>query len=187
MDDKDINVPFVAYEHTMARFERTIKRLIILLGIVTILLFGTNVAWLYVWNQYDTSSVTVDTEDGGNANYIGDHNNLMGASGVIDNAEDSGSQKSQKEQKEGQSDQDKNQSQEMRKTFEIHPREEIEEQIDRWVICMRNAERNRAILKRALIDGISYERIAEEFGISVTTVKDAIYKSEEKLFTHWEP
>lgn len=75
----------------------------------------------------------------------------------------------------------------MRKTFKRHPREEIEEQIDRWVICMRNAERNRAILKRALIDGISYERIAEEFGISVTTVKDAIYKSEEKLFTHWEP
>lgn len=97
MEERDIYIPFVAYEHTMSRFERTIKRLIILLGIVTILLFGTNVAWLYVWNQYDTSSVTVDTEDGGSANYIGDHNNLMGASGVINNAEDSGSQKSQKE------------------------------------------------------------------------------------------
>ena len=97
MDEKDIWIPFVAYEHTMSRFERTIKRLIILLGIVTILLFGTNVAWMYVWNQYDISSVTVDTEDGGSANYIGDHNNLMGASGVINNAKDSGSEKSKKE------------------------------------------------------------------------------------------
>ena len=75
----------------------------------------------------------------------------------------------------------------MRNEFKNHPKEEIEAQIDRWVICMRNAERNRAILKRALIDGIGYERIAEEFGLSVTAVKNAIYKSEEKLFAHWEP
>ena len=85
--DNAKDVPFVAYEHTMSRFERTIKRLIILLGIVIVLLCGTNLAWLYVWNQYDTSSVTVDTEEGGSANYIGDYNNLMGATEVINNAE----------------------------------------------------------------------------------------------------
>lgn len=97
MEERDIYVPFVAYEHTMSRFERTIKRLIILLGIVIVLLCGTNLAWLYVWNQYDTSSVTVDTEDGGGANYIGDHNNLMGATEVINNAE-SDSKKANKEE-----------------------------------------------------------------------------------------
>lgn len=52
---------------------------------------------------------------------------------------------------------------------------------------MRNAERNRAILKRSLIDGVGYEKIAEEFDLCVTSVKNIIYKSEEKLFTHWKP
>ena len=75
----------------------------------------------------------------------------------------------------------------MKEKYENCSREILEAEIDRWVICMRNAERNRAILKRALIDGVPYERIAEEFGISLTTVKDAIYKSERKLFTHWNP
>ncbi len=38
----------------------------------------------------------------------------------------------------------------------------------------RNAERNRAILKRRLIDGVTLERLAEEFGMSVTQIKDII-------------
>jgi Sigma-70, region 4. len=40
----------------------------------------------------------------------------------------------------------------------------------------RNAERNRAILKRRLIDGVTLERLAEEFGMSVTQIKDIIRK-----------
>ena len=38
----------------------------------------------------------------------------------------------------------------------------------------RNAERNRAILKRRLIDGVTLERLSEEFGMSVTQIKDII-------------
>lgn len=38
----------------------------------------------------------------------------------------------------------------------------------------RNAERNRAILKRRFIDGVTLERLAEEFGMSVTQIKDII-------------
>lgn len=35
----------------------------------------------------------------------------------------------------------------------------------------RNAERDRAILKRHLIDGITYERLAEEFELSTNHTK----------------
>ena len=40
---------------------------------------------------------------------------------------------------------------------------ELSQVIDDWV----KSERDRKILKRKLIDGISYEKIAEEFDISV--------------------
>jgi hypothetical protein len=52
--------------------------------------------------------------------------------------------------------------------------------IDEWI----HSERDRAILKRRLIDGILFEPLAEEFDLSVRQVKDIVYKSEEKLFTH---
>lgn len=76
------SVPFIVYEGTMARFERTVKRLIILIGITILLLFASNAIWIYEWNQYDYADVTMDNTDGGNANYMG-----ANASGVINNGE----------------------------------------------------------------------------------------------------
>ena len=61
---------------------------------------------------------------------------------------------------------------------------DIEYAIDQWVICRRNAERNRAILKRVLFDGISYERVAEEYGLTPRQVSNIVYASEELLFKH---
>lgn len=52
--------------------------------------------------------------------------------------------------------------------------------IDLWI----HKERDRAILKRRLIDGITYERIAEEFDLSVRGVKYIIYAAEQKIFRH---
>lgn len=89
MEDK--NVPYIVYEDTMARFERTIKRLIYIVIITIVLLFATNAVWLYEWNQYDYSDVVVDGQTGGNAAYMG-----AGASGVINNGESS-SQKQNEE------------------------------------------------------------------------------------------
>jgi len=60
-------------------------------------------------------------------------------------------------------------------------RKAIDEAIDEWIIG-RNAERNRAILRRRLFDGITYERLAEEFDLSVRQVKTIVYKCEERLF-----
>lgn len=60
-------------------------------------------------------------------------------------------------------------------------RSEIEELIYQHIIG-RNAERNRAILSRRLLDGICYEPLAEEFDMSVRQVKNIVYKCQDKLF-----
>lgn len=46
------------------------------------------------------------------------------------------------------------------------------------------SERDRSILKRRLIDGICYEPLAEEFGLSVVQIKRIIYKEQNRLFRH---
>ena len=52
--------------------------------------------------------------------------------------------------------------------------------IDEWI----HSERDRKILKRRLIDGICYEPLADEFGISVRQMKNIVAKAEAKLFRH---
>lgn len=80
--DNPKDVSYIVYEGTMARLERTIKRLIIVLAIAVTMLFASNMAWLYVWNQYDYTDVTIDSQDGGNASYL-----EAGANGIINNGE----------------------------------------------------------------------------------------------------
>lgn len=52
--------------------------------------------------------------------------------------------------------------------------------IDEWI----HSERDRGILKRRLIDGICYEPLAEEFGISRAQVIRIIDKGERTVFRH---
>ena len=68
----------------------------------------------------------------------------------------------------------------MAQGLEDKSRSEIEALIDEWILN----ERNRRILKRRLLDGIIYEKLAEEFELSVRQVKDIVYKSKEKLYKH---
>ena len=42
-------------------------------------------------------------------------------------------------------------------------------------------ERDRALLKRRLVDGVCFEPLAEEFDLSVRQVKNIIYKYEQIL------
>ena len=49
-----------------------------------------------------------------------------------------------------------------------------------------HSERDRAILKRRLIDGLVYEKLAEEFDLSVRHTKKIIYRGQEKLFSHFK-
>lgn len=79
------NVPYIVFEGECARHERTVKRLLIALLITIALLVVSNMAWLYVFNQYDISSEVVTVENEGNA----DSQNVQGvganAHGVIGN------------------------------------------------------------------------------------------------------
>ena len=59
-------------------------------------------------------------------------------------------------------------------------REQWERLIDQWIF----SERDRAILKRRLLDGISYEPLAEEFYLSVQQTKAIVNQSKTRLFKH---
>lgn len=68
----------------------------------------------------------------------------------------------------------------MKADFGNLSRSEIEQTIDEYIF----SERDRAMLKRRLLDGICYEPLAEEFDLSVVHTKTIIKKSQEKLFKH---
>lgn len=59
-------------------------------------------------------------------------------------------------------------------------RSEIDHLIDEWIF----SERDRSILKRRLLDGVTYEKLADEFDLSVRQTKNIVYKSQIKLFKH---
>ena len=84
MEDYRKDVPYIVYESEAARHERTVKRLLTALLITILLMVGTNLAWLYVFNQYDISSeeYTIEGHDNANANYL-----ESGVDGVINNGE----------------------------------------------------------------------------------------------------
>jgi DNA-binding CsgD family transcriptional regulator len=56
-------------------------------------------------------------------------------------------------------------------------RSDWENLIDEWIF----SERDRAMLKRNLLDGRTYEQIAEQFNISPRQVARIIPKLQEKL------
>lgn len=64
----------------------------------------------------------------------------------------------------------------MRQLLDI-PVSEIIHLIDEWIY----SERDRNILKRRLIDGLTYEKIAEEFDLSVKQTSNIIYKGIQRV------
>lgn len=59
-------------------------------------------------------------------------------------------------------------------------RTQYETLIFEWI----HSERDRELLKRRLLDGITYERLAEEFEISPQQAKRIVYRSEVILLKH---
>lgn len=68
-----MSVPYIVHESAQARAERHIRRLVIALIIAIIVIFATNVAWIWYISQYDftTEEITLGTDGSGNTNYIG--------------------------------------------------------------------------------------------------------------------
>ena len=59
-------------------------------------------------------------------------------------------------------------------------RNEIEDLIVQWV----HNQRNRKILHRRLIDGVRFDKLAEEFDLSVTQTKNIVYKYRSRILQH---
>lgn len=57
---------------------------------------------------------------------------------------------------------------------------EITEIINEYI----HNERNRKVLLRRYVDGLTLEKLAEESDLSVKQVKNIIYKNEDVIFKH---
>ena len=68
-------MPFLAHESTIARMERTIKRLILTLVFITVLWFSTIGVFVWYLYQYDFESYTYQ-QDGEGLNISGDRNGV---------------------------------------------------------------------------------------------------------------
>lgn len=67
------DVPYIVHEASMARSERTVKRLWATIILLILLFVGSNAAWIWWNNQWETVEsweITQENEDGNN-NYIG--------------------------------------------------------------------------------------------------------------------
>ena len=53
--------------------------------------------------------------------------------------------------------------------------------IDEWIL----SERDRAIMKRRLLDGICFEPLAEEFGMSDRQIKRIVFRCMNTLTAHF--
>ena len=72
------SVPYVAFESSMSRAERIIKRLVITLIVTIALTFASNIGWLiYANNNGSTSSSYTVTQQENPTSIIGDGNNSI--------------------------------------------------------------------------------------------------------------
>lgn len=63
-----------------------------------------------------------------------------------------------------------------------YPRSDWEHLIDEWIFD----EIDRALLKRRMLDGVTFERLGEEFHLSTQSVKRRVYKGMAKLAKHFK-
>ena len=81
------SVPYIVHELSMARMERQVKRGWIALIVAVCLLFVSNAAWLYAWTSYDYASYEAITDDGGDANIIGNDGDIYNGYGEAEKAD----------------------------------------------------------------------------------------------------
>jgi len=71
----------------------------------------------------------------------------------------------------------------MERLVKGYSRTQILETIEEWIVG-RNALRNREILKKKLIDGISYMALAEEYDLSLKRVKTIVREGMKNIVEH---
>lgn len=65
----------------------------------------------------------------------------------------------------------------MKKDYSFRCRDDWMYLIEQWILN----ERHRMIIKRRIIDGVTLEKLAEEFDYSVSRIKNIVYAYEKKL------
>lgn len=68
MNDENRMIPYIVHEAALMRAEKTIKRLTIIAVLAIVLMFITNIAWMYEWTQFDTITYEQDGEGLNNVN-----------------------------------------------------------------------------------------------------------------------
>lgn len=78
-NNKQTNIPYIAYEAAMSRFDRLNRRLWIAVILLIVLLVGSNIAWLIYESQfekYEETTITQENTDEYN-NYIGNDGDII--------------------------------------------------------------------------------------------------------------
>ena len=75
LERKPETIPYIVHESALARAERTIKRMWVLVILLIILLTATNAGWIWYESQFEDvyQEVTQDAESGTNTFVFGDH------------------------------------------------------------------------------------------------------------------
>ena len=72
------DVPYIVHEVAVARLERVIKRMWVLVLALIILLCASNAAWIWWESQYETIETTITQENAdGYNNYIGNDGDIV--------------------------------------------------------------------------------------------------------------
>lgn len=61
-----------------------------------------------------------------------------------------------------------------------YSRTELTEAIEEWILN----QKHREVLKSRLIDGLTFEALAEMYDMSPRQIKRIVYKAQETLFRH---
>lgn len=70
------NVPYIVHESSMARMERTAKRLWITILALIFLLVGSNCVWILYENQFEDIEIVQENADGYNS-FIGNDGDIV--------------------------------------------------------------------------------------------------------------
>jgi len=79
------SIPYIAHESEMARMERVVKRMFILIIILIVLLFGTNAGWLWYESQFEDVTTTIEqgaSADDNSKAIINDGVHINGGEGI---------------------------------------------------------------------------------------------------------
>ena len=93
-------VPRIVFDITTARLFNLLKWALIIIAVMGIMIGGLGGYVIYDRLGYDVEEITLDSQDGGNANYIGASGNINNGDGVI-NGEGYSQETEEEESQEG--------------------------------------------------------------------------------------